>query len=264
MGHQEIETKDETSAESFWQEFMPYFLGAVNRGQSKEEIIKHLEDLGIEEKDASVIYETAASALYNSEKANRPTIGRIAGALIGAAVTVILGGLLWGQIVLWTDYEVGFMAVGIGLLAGYSVLLMSGKQRGAIYQIIAVLASLAGMFIGKYYMFYGLAKKALAEQGDEAVSILSGQAMSTFTSNLSSVYDGFDFLWILLAVASAVTIPQRQWSLSRKAIKNLEVKPTPVVIESDTIDSKNFCTHCGKAIESNAVFCTHCGTKVEN
>ena len=42
--------------------------------------------------------------------------------LVGGVLAASVGGVLWGLIVKWTEYEIGYMAVGLGLLCGFGVL----------------------------------------------------------------------------------------------------------------------------------------------
>ena len=58
------------------------------------------------------------------------------GGLIGA----ILGGVIWGFIVAATDYELGIVATGIGLLAGFGVVLLCRNKHGMPLQVIAAAA----------------------------------------------------------------------------------------------------------------------------
>ena len=58
-------------------------------------------------------------------------------AIIGGLIGALIGGGIWAAIALITDYEVGYVAIGIGFLAGGGVVLL-GKRRGPPYQLIAV------------------------------------------------------------------------------------------------------------------------------
>lgn len=61
-----------------------------------------------------------------------------------------MGGLVWGFILILTDYEVGFVAWGIGFLAGFLVVRFAGGRKGAPLQAIAIVSSLVGIMLGKY------------------------------------------------------------------------------------------------------------------
>ena len=51
-------------------------------------------------------------------------------ALLAGVVAAVLGGIGWGLIVKWTDYEAGILALGVGLLAAFAVYAATGGRRG--------------------------------------------------------------------------------------------------------------------------------------
>ena len=133
-------------------------------------------------------------------------------ALLGGALAAAVGGGIWGLIVILTGYVIGYMAWGIGLLSGYAVVLFSRGGKGMPLQLIAVLSSVLGITIGKYAIFFHLAKKAVAKQHGEAVaanvSFLSERVLQVFVNNIGSMLSGFDILWVFLAVITAWRIPK--------------------------------------------------------
>lgn len=146
--------------------------------------------------------------------AKTPSSGHIAimPAILGAGLAAAAGGALWGLIVFLTGYVIGYMALGIGLLSGFGVLLFTGRQRGTPLQVIAVGGSILGIVIGKYTTFFHFLKKAVASHhGDVAaanVSLFSERTVQVFAQNIGSMVSGFDILWVLLAVVTAWKIPK--------------------------------------------------------
>ncbi len=69
--------------------------------------------------------------------------------LIGAIVGGAIGAVAWGLITKYTNYEVGFVAWGIGLLVGFGALLLGGggKANGIACAIIAAVAIFAGKML---------------------------------------------------------------------------------------------------------------------
>jgi hypothetical protein len=59
-------------------------------------------------------------------------VGGLAGGLIGAAA--------WIVVVYFTDYELGVIAWGIGVLAGYGVRVVAGERKGTAPAVVAVVA----------------------------------------------------------------------------------------------------------------------------
>jgi hypothetical protein len=68
-------------------------------------------------------------------------VGGLAGGLIGAAA--------WMVVVYFTDYELGVVAWGIGVLAGYGVRVVAGGRKGAGPAVVAVVAALLSVGVGK-------------------------------------------------------------------------------------------------------------------
>jgi hypothetical protein len=67
------------------------------------------------------------------------------GGLLGA----IIGGILWAKWIQWTGYNAGWVAIAIGLLTGFGVLLTSKSRRLSV-SMVAALFAILGILIGKY------------------------------------------------------------------------------------------------------------------
>lgn len=132
--------------------------------------------------------------------------------LVGGLAAAVVGGLAWGLTVSATDYEIGFLAWGIGLLAGAAVVAASGGERGRSLQAVAVLCGALGIVLGKYLAFVDVLKDVVrAEFGAAAaaeVSVFSSRVISFFVEELGVVFSGYDLLWVGLAVVTAWRIPR--------------------------------------------------------
>ncbi|MCX6744486.1 MAG: hypothetical protein NTX82_03110 [Candidatus Parcubacteria bacterium] len=133
-----------------------------------------------------------------------PTIMR---AIIGGILAAAIGGFIWAWIVILTNYEVGYMAVGLGLLSGYFVLLFSSKQKKLLFQIIAVISSVLGIFAAKYYIFYYFVRQNVAKDygltASQSISLISMDTLKMFIEYLGNLLSGYDILWIILAIITA-------------------------------------------------------------
>lgn len=69
-------------------------------------------------------------------------LGVVAG--LGAA---IVGAAIWAAITAATDYQIGFMAIGVGFLAGFAVRLV-GKGAEPIFGIAGAVLALLGCALG--------------------------------------------------------------------------------------------------------------------
>jgi hypothetical protein len=140
-------------------------------------------------------------------------------------LAAIIGGFAWAWIVFLSNYEIGYMAIGLGLLSGYFVLLFSSKQKGLLFQIIAVSSSVLGIIVSKYYIFYHFFRQNVAaEYGLEvgnSISLISLDTIKIFIENLGILFSGYDILWVFLAIMSAIEIV-KSGKIQFKASKNKE------------------------------------------
>jgi hypothetical protein len=125
---------------------------------------------------------------------------------LGAAV---VGGVAWGLIVKWTDYEIGFAAWGIGFIVGTAVVLGAQGKRGAPFQLLAVVLALVGIVLGKYLAFVWVGQDVFDKVG-LSLPIFSTDTMRLFWDTKSDVWGGWDLLWAGLAVVTAFRIPQHE------------------------------------------------------
>jgi len=185
----------------------------MRMGRSKEDISKQLIEEGADKERA----QSAVSKIYDeivtlAEK-EKFTPQALVPALAGGGLAALAGGVLWGLVAYAIKHEVGYMAIGIGFLAGYAVYLFSGKRKGIPLQIVAALSSLIGILIGKYVIFFAFVRQAIAKEYGAAsaakVSMVSPVAILTFFKDgLKGLVSGYDILWVVLAVYFAWRILQ--------------------------------------------------------
>jgi hypothetical protein len=130
-------------------------------------------------------------------------------ATLAGVVAAIVGGVAWGLIVRWSDYEIGFAAWGIGFIVGTAVVFGAQHHRGLPLQLIAVVLALAGIVLGKYLAFVWIGQDELGKAG-LSLPVFSTDTMRLFWDLKSDIWGGWDLLWVGLAVVSAFRIPQVQ------------------------------------------------------
>ena len=128
-------------------------------------------------------------------------------AVAAGLVAALVGGIVWGLIVKVSDYEVGFVAWGIGFIAGTAVVLATRGAKGTQFQVIAVVSALLGILLGKY-LGYAFDIKEQADAAGVSIGLLSGDMFSFFREDLENVFGLFDVLWVGFAVFTAWRIPQ--------------------------------------------------------
>ena len=118
--------------------------------------------------------------------------------LLAGLAAAIAGGVAWGLIAKWTDYEVGIVAWGIGFVTGWAIERTSAGRRSAELQVFAIAAALLGILVGKYLAFAFVEQKLGQPYG-----VLSQDMLTYFRENLSVVFGLYDVVWTGLAVGTA-------------------------------------------------------------
>jgi hypothetical protein len=144
-------------------------------------------------------------------------------AAIGGLVGALVGGVIWGLLVVAIDTELGIVAIGIGVLAGFGVVLAARGKHGMPLQVLAAFAAAIGIVFGKYFAFVQVVNDRF---GPGTASVFDGRTFSAFADVTGDLFGGFDVLWIGFAVYTAWRIPQGQgfgrWAPGRTR------PPTPV------------------------------------
>ena len=122
-------------------------------------------------------------------------------------VAALVGGIVWGLIVKWSQYELGFVAWGIGFVVGTAVVYGARNLRGIPFQLTAVLFALLGIALGKYLGFVWVGQDELEVVGID-LPVFSKDTFDLFWDARKDVWGWWDLLWVGLAVVTAFRIPQ--------------------------------------------------------
>jgi hypothetical protein len=207
MGSNEAQSQEDALKKLY-----AFVINQMKTGADKTVIAQKLVEMGINEGDAYSMVETIHAQVLKAAEGESFAIDSLAPAMLGGGLAAVVGGVIWGLIVIATGYVIGYMAWGIGLLAGYAVVLFSRGRKGVPLQVIAVLSSVLGIAIGKYVTFFHFLKEAITKQyGPEVsseVSLFSERVVQVFIEGIGSMVSGFDILWVILAVITAWRIPK--------------------------------------------------------
>lgn len=72
--------------------------------------------------------------------------------LIGGGIAMLISAAIWGAVTYFTEYQIGWMAIGVGFLVGIAVKFF-GKGKTPVYGIISAALALIGCALGNL-MFY--------------------------------------------------------------------------------------------------------------
>ena len=108
--------------------------------------------------------------------------------IFGGAVGAAIGAALWAMISVITNLQIGYMAVGVGILAGYGVRFL-GKGIDMPFQIVGAALSLAGCLVGNLAMVLIFTSKETGIAMSELISGLTPGAVVQIFRMTFSVID---------------------------------------------------------------------------
>ncbi|KAF0243657.1 MAG: hypothetical protein FD180_3177 [Planctomycetota bacterium] len=132
-------------------------------------------------------------------------------AIAGGVVAAIVSGAVWAAIAIYGNAEIGFIAIGVGFLAGWGVFLGAGKKRGVQLQVVAVACAVLGLLLGKYFIVANAIRDYIVQQGGAKageISLFHSGIMKIFFENIGSFLSPWDALWVFLALGAAWRVPQ--------------------------------------------------------
>lgn len=141
----------------------------------------------------------AASAAPAAVAAAPPAdAGNVGMAVAAGLVAALVGAILWAVVTVTTKYQIGFMAVGVGLLVAWAVRSF-GKGSAMTFSYIGGALALLGCLLGNLLSACGF----LAEARDVPLLPLVGRVLASpdiATSLLSATFSGMDLLFYAIAV----------------------------------------------------------------
>ena len=143
----------------------------------------------------------------------------LAGAL-GGIVASIGGAVVWAAVTVGTGYQIGFMAIGVGLLVGYAVRLL-GKGIAPPFGVLGGALSLIGCAVGNL-----LAVTAIIA-GSDGVPLLEALPQLTPALALDLMVASFspmDLLFYAIAVYEGYKLSFRQ--ISQQELGEMLAGPT--------------------------------------
>ena len=180
----------------------------MRAGTDQETIAALLEDRGLDRVQARGFVDTVYPQLARVAEEERYTGSALGPGIAGGLIAAVVGGFLWGLIVILSEYEIGIAAWGIGFIVGFGVVRFAGGAKGTPLQVVAVVSSVLGIVIGKYISYAYFFKQAVSDRFDVDISYFDSQIFRAFRENLDDVFGGFDLIWAGLAVVTA-------WKLTR-------------------------------------------------
>lgn len=129
--------------------------------------------------------------------------------IVGGLLAAIVGGVVWAVIAAMTERELGLIAIVIGALTGYAVVLFSNKRIATVHKAIAVIFALIGILLGKYLTVVYFTSELFSDASMLDL-VFDGEMVSAFVDTFMDYFsEPVDLLFIVLAIVSAWQIPGR-------------------------------------------------------
>ena len=112
------------------------------------------------QKDTTATGETTQAAFIDSNiheeyLAHLRKDQNLAMAVVAGFGASIIGGILWTVVTVATGWQIGYMAIGVGILVGFAVRFL-GKGVDIPFGIIGAVFALLGCVLGNFLSIYGL------------------------------------------------------------------------------------------------------------
>ena len=131
--------------------------------------------------------------------------------IIAGAAAALLMAVVWAAITVATKYQIGYMAIAVGLVVGFAVR-FAGKGIDMIFGISGAVFALLGCFIGNFLSQVGFTANAFEITYFEAFKILSEP--SVFVEVMKEAFHPMDVLFYGFAIYEGY----------RFSFRNLEMK----------------------------------------
>lgn len=189
-----------------------FIVEQMRAGVDEETIVARLVERGAEHAQARRRVEVVYPQVMRAAEAELFEPRQLVPAVLAGLAAAVAGGIGWALLAVTTDYEIGFAALGIGILAGYAVVLATRGRKGLALQVTAVVASLVGIGLGKYFTYAwdlkDAVRQAFGDEAAESVGFLDPEVIDLFVEDADRVFGGYDLLWAAFAVYAAWRIPR--------------------------------------------------------
>lgn len=130
----------------------------------------------------------------------------LASAWIGGAVAAVIGAGIWAAITVITEFQIGWMAVGVGALVGVTLRHL-GKGIDPVYGFIGAAWALFGCALGNLLTVCAF---IAAEQGIPLSAILSSLTFGMAAELMTLTFSPIDLLFYGLAVHAGYRLAFRE------------------------------------------------------
>ncbi|HEX9896673.1 MAG TPA: hypothetical protein VGA85_03310 [Dehalococcoidales bacterium] len=116
--------------------------------------------------------------------------------IIGGIIAAAIGAIIWALITAWTNFQIGWMAVGVGFLVGFAVRIC-GKGISIKFGIIGAVLAVLGCLAGNLLAVCIVASKDLGVSLFDVLSVLN---FSIIIEIFKETFSPIDLLFYAIAI----------------------------------------------------------------
>ena len=136
-----------------------------------------------------------------------PVATNLGKAVAAAMVAAVVGAILWAVITVTTHYQIGIMAIGVGVLVGWAVRAV-GRSGAPVLGYVGAVFALAGCVLGNLLTVSGFAASEMGMPLSAAITkVLLQPAVAV--SALQDNFNGMDLLFYAIAVYEGYKIARK-------------------------------------------------------
>lgn len=137
----------------------------------------------------------------------------LGGAIAGGAAAALGGAAAWALVTVFTHFQIGWMAVGVGVLVGYAVR-QFGKGIDRMYGVVGAGLALLGCLAGNLLAACGM----MAQQEDLSfLALVSALDMNSVGQIMTATFTPMDLLFYGIAVYEGFKLSFRKISTEELA-----------------------------------------------
>lgn len=87
--------------------------------------------------------------------------------LAGGAVAMLVSAVVWGAVTYFTEYQIGWLAIGVGFLVGLAIRFF-GKGKTPVFGISGAILALIGCLLGNLFFYSSVIAR---EQGASLLEV---------------------------------------------------------------------------------------------
>jgi hypothetical protein len=140
---------------------------------------------------------------------------RLIPAVVAGCIAGLIGAAVWAVIAIFTQHEIGWIAIGVGFLVGFAVR-VAGRGFEVRYAAIGGALALAAVVAGKILALCGLIAK---QENISFWDVLGNFPFSELPAVMRETFEPMDLLFYALAVWMG-------WKGARREIDEAEIRST--------------------------------------